>query len=139
MRRVAALAVMTLGLAVLALAVAALVWQGLSLPALSAQTEGQWAAYRLHRWAFLLGEVSLGLGIFLTGYLLWPVWALAGIMLVSAGAGALAGAGVTVVLGQILAPRSLEEAWATLREGGGRFSAWLSRTFAPRAHGEEGK
>jgi hypothetical protein len=63
---------MTLGLAVLALAVAALVWQGLSLPALSAQTEGQWAAYRLHRWAFLLGGLPLGLGIFLSGYLLWP-------------------------------------------------------------------
>ena len=67
------------------------------------------------------------------------LWALAGVMLVSAGAGALAGAGTTVVLALILAPRSAEEAWATLREGGGRFSAWLSRTFAPRVHGEEGK
>jgi len=52
---------------------------------------------------------------------------------------ALAGAGLTVTLGLILAPRSAEEAWATLREGGGRFSTWLSRTFAPRAPGEEGK
>ena len=67
------------------------------------------------------------------------LWVLAGIVLVSAGAGALAGAGLTVALGLILAPRSAEEAWATLQEGGRRFSAWLSRTFAPRAHGEEGK
>jgi hypothetical protein len=66
-------------------------------------------------------------------------WALAGFMLVSAGAGVLAGAGFTLVLALILAPRSAEEAWATLREAGGRFSAWLGRTFAPRAHGEEGK
>jgi len=67
------------------------------------------------------------------------LWALVGVILVSAGAGALVGAGFTVVLTLILAPQSLEEAWATLREAGGRFSAWLSRTFAPRAHGEEGK
>lgn len=64
--------------------------------------------------------------------------ALAGIMLVSAGAGALAGAGFTVVLALILVPRSAEEAWASPREGGRRFSAWLSRTFAARAHQEEG-
>ncbi len=51
---------------------------------------------------------------------------------------ALAGAGFTVVLALILASRSAEEARATLREAGGRFSAWLSRTFAPRAPGEEG-
>ena len=70
-------------------------------------------------------------------WILW--WGLAGIMLVSAGAGALAGAGITVVLALILAPRSLEEGWSTLQEGGRRFSAWLNRTFAPRAHGEEGK
>ena len=67
------------------------------------------------------------------------LWALAGIMLVSAGAGVLAGAGLTVTLGLILAPRSAEEAWATLQEGGRRFSAWLRRTFAPRAHEEEGE
>ena len=67
------------------------------------------------------------------------LWALAGITLVGAGAGALAGAGVTVVLALILAPQSLEEARATLRDGGGRFSAWLSRTFTPRALGEEGR
>ena len=72
MRRVAALAVMPLGLIVLAVAAVVLVQQGLSLPALSAQTEGQWAAYRLHRWAFLLGGLPLGLGILLAGYLLWP-------------------------------------------------------------------
>ena len=68
-----------------------------------------------------------------------PLWALAGIMLFGAGAGALAGVGVTVALILILAPRSLEEAWVTLREGGGRFSAWLRRTFAPGAHGEGAK
>ncbi len=72
MHRVAALAVMPLGLTVLAVAVTVLIQHGLSLPALSAQTEGQWAAYRLHRWAFLLGELPLALGILLTGYLLWP-------------------------------------------------------------------
>ena len=72
MRKLAALVVMPLGLAVLALAVAVLIQQGLSLPALSAQTEGQWTAYRLHRWAFLLGELPLGFCIFLAGYLLWP-------------------------------------------------------------------
>lgn len=72
MRKAASLAVMTLGLAVLALAIAVLIQHRLSLPALSAQTEGQWAAFRLHRWAFLLGEVSLGLVILLGGFLLWP-------------------------------------------------------------------
>jgi len=72
MRRVAALAVMSLGLVVLAVAVTVLIQHGLSLPAPSAQTEGQWAAYQLHRWAFLLGELPLGPGIFLAGYLLWP-------------------------------------------------------------------
>ena len=72
MRRATFLAVITLGLAVLALAVAALIRHGFFMPPLSAQTEIQWAAYRLHRWAFLLGEVPLGLGIFLTGYLLRP-------------------------------------------------------------------
>jgi len=66
-------------------------------------------------------------------------WALASVMLLGAGAGALAGVGVTVALILILAPRSLEEAWLTLREGGGRFSAWLRRTFAPGAHGEGAK
>ena len=72
MRRVMASVVMILGLAVLALAVAVLIQHGLSLPALSAQTESEWTAYRLHRWAFLLGGLPLGLGIFLAGYLLWP-------------------------------------------------------------------
>lgn len=72
MRKLAALVVMPLGLVVLAVAVVLLVQQGLSLPAPSVQTEGQWAAYRLHRWAFLLGELPLGLGILLGGYLLWP-------------------------------------------------------------------
>ncbi len=63
---------MPLGLVVLVLAIAVLIQHGLSLPALSTQTEGQWAAFRLHRWAFLLGELPLGLGILLGGYLLWP-------------------------------------------------------------------
>jgi len=72
MRRVAGLAVMPLGLVVLAVAVTVLIQHGLSLPAPSVQTEGQWAAYRLHRWAFLMGGLPLGLGIFLAGYLLWP-------------------------------------------------------------------
>jgi ABC-type Na+ efflux pump permease subunit len=72
MRRVMASVVMILGLALLALAVAVLVWHGLSLPAPSVQTESQWAAYRLHRWAFLFGGLPLGLGMFLAGYLLWP-------------------------------------------------------------------
>ena len=72
MRRVTATVVMILGLAVVALAVAVLVWHGLSLPALSAQTDSQWVAYRLHRWAFLLGGLPLGLGILIAGYLLWP-------------------------------------------------------------------
>jgi hypothetical protein len=65
------------------------------------------------------------------------LWVLAGILLVSIGAGVLAGAGITVGVALILAPRSVEESWATLREGGGRFSAWLSRAFAPRAYGDE--
>jgi hypothetical protein len=67
------------------------------------------------------------------------LWALAGIVLPSAGAGMLAGVGMTVGLALILAPRSLEEAWLTLRDGGGRFSVWLSRTLAPRVYGEENK
>ena len=72
MRKLAALAVMPLDLAVLAVAATVLIQHRLSLPALSVQAESQWAAYRLHRWAFLLGELPLGLGIFLSGYLLWP-------------------------------------------------------------------
>lgn len=63
------------------------------------------------------------------------LWALAAAITLF-GVGALAGVGVTVALILILAPRSLEEAWLTLRGGGGRFSAWLRRTFAPRALGE---
>ena len=72
MRKTASLTVMILGLGVVTLAVAVLVWQGLSLPALTAQTQSQWAAYRLPHWAFLLGGLPLGLGILLAGYLLWP-------------------------------------------------------------------
>ena len=72
MRKAASLAVMTVGLVVLALAITALVWNRITLPALSTQTEVQWAAYRLHGWAFLLGELSLALGLLLGGYLLWP-------------------------------------------------------------------
>ena len=72
MRKAASFAVMTVGLVVLALAITALVWNRISLPALSTQTEAQWVAYRLHGWAFLLGELSLAFGLLLGGYLLWP-------------------------------------------------------------------
>ena len=67
------------------------------------------------------------------------LWALAGVVLLIASAGMLAGVGMTVGLALILAPRSLEEAWLTLRDGGGRCSIWLSRTLAPRVHGRGNK
>ena len=61
------------------------------------------------------------------------VWALAGVVLLSASAGVLAGAGCALGLALILAPGSVDEGRATLREGGGRFSTWMNRTFAPHA------
>jgi hypothetical protein len=67
------------------------------------------------------------------------LWALAGVMLLVASARMLAGVGMTVGLALILAPRSVEEAWVTLRDGSGRFSVWLSRTLAPRVRGEGNK
>ena len=72
MRKITASAVMVLGVVVLALAVAVLIWHRFSLPALAEQTESQWAAYRLHRWALLVTELPLALDILLCGYLLWP-------------------------------------------------------------------
>lgn len=61
------------------------------------------------------------------------VWALVDIVLLSAGAGVLAGAGCALGLALILAPGSVDEVRATLREGGGRFSTWMNRTFDPHA------
>ena len=66
-------------------------------------------------------------------------WTLGGIVLLSAGAGVLVGACLSLLLALILAPGSLDEAWATLREGGGRFSAWMNRGSGPRARQEGGK
>ena len=59
------------------------------------------------------------------------LWALTGIML--------AGAGLILLLTVFLAPRSWDEARATVQEGGGRFLAWLNRTSTPRAFGEESR
>ena len=56
------------------------------------------------------------------------VWALAGVVLLSAGAGVLAGAGCALGLALILAPGSVDEVRETFRQGGGRFSTWMNRT-----------
>jgi len=72
MRKIAATVVMVIGVAILVAAILALVGNRLSLLSYSEQTEGQWVAYSIHKWAFILGELPLGLAVFLLGYLLWP-------------------------------------------------------------------
>ena len=50
----------------------ALVYNRLSLPPWSVQTEGRWTAYGIHKWAFVAGDLPLGLALILGGTLLWP-------------------------------------------------------------------
>ena len=72
MHKVAATAVMVMGMIILIAALVALIGNRLSLPPHSEQTEGRWVAYSIHKWAFLLEELPLGLAVFLLGYLLGP-------------------------------------------------------------------
>ena len=72
MRRLVAMLLMALGIIALVAAMAALAWNWLSLPPWSVQTEGRWTAYGIHKWAFLVGELPLGLSLLLGGYLLRP-------------------------------------------------------------------
>ena len=72
MRKIVAMVLMVLGMVGLVAATVALVRNRLSLPPCSVQTEGRWTAYGMHKWAFLVGELPLGLGLLLAGVLLWP-------------------------------------------------------------------
>jgi len=72
MRKIVAAILLVLGVVVLIVATAILVRNRLSLPPWSVQTEGRWTAYGTHKWAFLVGELPLGLALLLGGYLLWP-------------------------------------------------------------------
>jgi len=72
MRKIIAMVSMGLGIIALVAAIAALVWNRLSLPHWSVQTEGRWTAYGIHEWAFFVWELPLGLALLLGGVLLWP-------------------------------------------------------------------
>ena len=72
MRKIVAIVLVVLGIITLVVAITALVWNRFSLPPWSVQTEGRWAAYGIHVWAFLVGELPLGLALLLGGLLLWP-------------------------------------------------------------------
>jgi len=72
MRKIIAMMIMVLGIIALVAAIAALVWNWLSLPHWSVLTEGRWTAYGIHEWAFFMWELPLGLALLLGGFLLWP-------------------------------------------------------------------
>ena len=72
MRKIAAALVMAAGMIILVAAMVAFAGSRFSLPPRAEQTESQWIAYEVHKWAFLLVELPLGLSVFSLGYLLWP-------------------------------------------------------------------
>jgi hypothetical protein len=90
------------------------------------QAEGRWTAYGIHKWAFLVGEVPLGLGLLLAGILLWPsapsglaARGLGAVALLIALAGLVAFAGLTYgllrnVLGSSPAPPTALELFSFL-------------------------
>jgi len=102
MRKVLAMVLMALGIIVLVAATAVLVRNRLSLPPWSVQTEGRWTAYGMHKWAFVVWELPLGLAVLMAGYLLWPsrltglaAMGLGAVALIIALAGLVAYAGLT--------------------------------------------
>lgn len=112
MRKTAAIVLAALGIIVLVAAIIALILNRLSLPPWSVQTEGRWTAYGMHKWAFLVGELPVGLALLLGGILLWPsrltglaARGLGAVALVIALAGLVAFAGLTYgVLRNVLSP-----------------------------------
>jgi hypothetical protein len=72
MRKTAAAMLLALGIVVFIATTTTLVRHRLALPPWSLQPEGRWTAYGMHEWAFLVGELPLGLALLLGGYLLWP-------------------------------------------------------------------
>jgi len=72
MKKIAAIAFITLGIAIVSFSSIQLTSTKLSLPPYSIQTEGRYVAYGLQVYVFLFLTLPLAVSLFLAGYLVFP-------------------------------------------------------------------